>query len=286
MGRFSQKEFIKQVIIVLVIIGLALATAFAVETPPLSIKGRDGAPMMLVPAGTFLMGSKEGDGADDEHPIHEVYLDNFYIDKYEVSVKRYSHFLNKTEHPNPREAKKDLWGPNARSDSWEKVDLKRDAQKPIVDIDWYSARSYCEWAGKRLPTEAEWEKAARGNDGRTYPWGSGRPVPHIANFKNWVIRPVYSHKLYSIDSFERGKSPYGVYNMGGNVAEWVADWYAPNYYKVSPTKNPQGPSKGERKIYRGGSFSGQFWEMRAALRRALPPEFAYQKGIRCAKDAR
>lgn len=276
----------KQVIKILVVIGLTLATAFAVEAPPLSIKGRDGAPMVLVPGGKFLMGSKEGDGANDEHPIHEVYLDNFYIDQYEVSVKRYSHFLNKTSHPNPSEAKRDLWGPNARMASWEGVDLKRDAQKPIVDIDWNSAKSYCQWAGKRLPTEAEWEKAARGSDGRTYPWGRARPESHIANFKNWGPHPIYAHKLHPIDSFEQGKSPYGAYNMGGNAPEWVADWYARDYYKVSPKKNPQGPLTGERKVYRGGSYTGQFWEMRSALRQAVfPAGFAYEMGVRCAKDA-
>ena len=123
------------------------------------ITGKDGAPMVLVPAGEFAMGSPEGEGGSDEHPPHMVDLDAFYIDQYEVTVERYKRFLTQTDRAHPK--------------YWEQVELKRDAQKPVVGIDWDDAQAYCEWAGKRLPTEAEWEKAARGTDKRPYPWGTG-----------------------------------------------------------------------------------------------------------------
>ena len=125
------------------------------------ITGKDGAPMVLVPAGEFAMGSPEGKGGSDEQPPHMVDLDAFYIDQYEVTVERYKRFLTQTDRTHPK--------------YWEQVELKRDAQKPVVGIDWDDAQAYCQWAGKRLPSEAEWEKAARGTDKRPYPWGTKEP---------------------------------------------------------------------------------------------------------------
>ena len=191
------------------------------------IKGSDGAPMVLVPAGEFTMGSEY---APNERPPHQVYLDPFYIDKYEVTTARYGQFLQATaEQPPPYQ--------------WNNVNLADDAERPVIGVAWADADAYCRWAGKRLPTEAEWEKAARGTDERRYPWGNEEPTNDQANFGRSGGWKGYG-MLTTVGGFEAGKSPYGVYDLAGNVWEWVADWYDPNYYKKSPDRNPTGPSGG------------------------------------------
>jgi len=242
--------------------------------------GQDEAPMVLVPAGEFTMGSHEGEGESNEHPLHTVDLDAYYIDQYEVTENSYSRFLLQRKQTHP-----DYWSGGAG----------RNAQKPIVGINWDDAQAYCEWAGKRLPTEAEWEKAARGTDKRTYPWGESKPNSSTANFgedpvlKFGRIYPepakVYSEKLHAVGSYEQGKSPYGAYDMAGNVGEWVADWLGLDYYGQSPKKNPKGPSDGTYKILRGGSWSDTPADLRSAYRLWSTPtgRYAYV-GVRCAQD--
>ena len=240
---------------------------------PQAKTGNDGAPMVLVPEGEFTMGSPEGEGDSDEHPHHTVDLDAYYIDQYEVTVERYQRFLTQTHRATP--------------DYWEHVNLTRDAQKPVVGIDWDDAQAYCEWAEKRLPTEAEWEKAARGTDKRTFPWGAFKPNSSTANFgklKNWDV--VYAEALKAVGSYERGRSPYKAYDMAGNVWEWVADWYDQNYYGNSPTKNPQGPLSGAEKALRGGSWYNDPSYLRSAIRYWIyPSERLATLGVRCAQDA-
>ena len=239
---------------------------------PKEISGKDGAPMVLVPAGEFTMGSPDGVGEKEEHPQHTVDLDAFYIDQYEVTTEQYAQFMSATGHSAP--------------EFWDQVDSSRDGKKPVIGINWDDAQTYCDWAGKRLPTEAEWEKAARGTDQRTYPWGDTNLDSRIANFgKDWDSE-VYAERLKAVGSYERGKSPYGAYDMVGNVSEWGADWYDKDYYGKSPQKNPHGPSSGVLKVLRGGSWLDSPTYLRSALRYWFNPAYRYANiGVRCAQDA-
>jgi formylglycine-generating enzyme required for sulfatase activity len=216
------------------------------------ITGKDGAPMALIPAGEFWMGSPDGEGDRDEHPRHQVYLDAFFMDKFEVTVQRYADFI-----------RADIrWKP----EGWDKVVSGKHRNLPVVGVEWWDAKTYCEWVGKRLPTEAEWEKAARGTDGRTYPWGNEQPTAKLANFGKKFTSNAYDERLAWADSYEAGKSPYGLHHMAGNVWEWTADWYDENYYDKSPGRNPKGPASGEYRVLRGGSWLNGPHNVRSALR--------------------
>ena len=250
------------------------------------IKGKDGAPMIKIPEGEFVMGAN--DGSRNERPDHTVYLDAYYIDQFELTMERYQAFLDETHHDFPP-----LWDDGAA--------LEEAKDRPAVGMAWASAKSYCEWAEKRLPTEAEWEKAARGTDGRRYPWGHMQPFVDIARYNfntGWVS---YKTTLAAVTSGTEGmsirhgltqgtKSPYGLYHMAGNASEWVADWYDRTYYEESPGKNPKGPAKGERKVYRGGSWEDPPKRLRVTARASAEPNFPIDAndltiGFRCVKDA-
>jgi formylglycine-generating enzyme required for sulfatase activity len=224
--------------------------------------------MVLVPAGEFTMGSPTGDV--DERPPHQVYLDSFLIDKHEVTVGQYAEFLQQA-------------GGNAPSD-WKSMNQLANKKRPVSNVDWADAAAYCKWAGKRLPTEAEWEKAARGTDGRLYPWGNDPPTSRHANYGQ--SGPNNNGALAPVGSFEEGKSPYGVYDMAGNVWEWVSDWYDHDYYKNSPQRNPEGPTTGGFKGIRGGSWNSSVRALRSADRYWDPPTFRsqYSPGFRCVKN--
>ena len=222
--------------------------------------------MAVVPAGEFIMGSQGG--AADEQPAHRVYVDAFLMDKYEVSVGQYAKFLEATSQEAPPD--------------WNIMNQPQHQKRPVVNIDWADAVTYCKWAGKRLPTEAEWEKAARGMDGRIYPWGNELPTQLHANFgkKEWNNHAA----LVPVGKLEDGKSPYGIYDMAGNVWEWVSDWYDPNYYKNSPSQNPAGPSSAELKVLRGGSWGDTMDNLRSANPHIYEPMSQYHTvGFRCAK---
>ena len=223
--------------------------------------------MVLVPAGEFTMGSPTGD--PDERPLHQVYLDSFLIDTYEVTVGQYAAFLQETGNHPPSD--------------WKAMNQFSHQKRPVSNVDWADAAAYCKWAGKRLPTEAEWEKAARGTDGRLYPWGNEPPTPRHANYEQAGSN---SHgALAPVGSFEAGKSPYGLYDMAGNAWEWVSDWYDHGYYQASQPKNPEGPPTGGFKVIRGGSWNSSSRVLRSSDRYWDPPSFRsqYFPGFRCVK---
>lgn len=227
--------------------------------------------MVSIPAGTFKMGSPEGKGRADEWPQREVHLDAFAIDQVEVTNERYLAFVKATGHRNP---------PNPYA-SGLLVSATGIEQLPVVQVTWYDAKAYCSWAKKRLPTEAEWEKSARGADGRLFPWGDDPPSATRAVFDiEWngeqTMRPV--------GTMPGGDSPFGVKDMSGNAREWVEDWYDPDYYKLAPTRNPKGPAKGVVRSIRGGSWHSPLWDIGTASRGR--GGFALQThgtGFRCAR---
>jgi formylglycine-generating enzyme required for sulfatase activity len=229
--------------------------------PPRDVRGEDVAEMVLVPAGEFWMGGD--DGESHEKPRHRVYLDPFHIDKYEITNRLYQRFISATGHREPRSWNDSRWN---------------DPQQPVVGVSWHDAEAYCRWAGKRLPTEAEWEKAARGTDGRQYPWGEQWDASRAnsTDTKRGRTAPV--------GSYPSGASPYGVQDMAGNVWEWVADWFDANYYGASPERNPRGPDFGAAKVLRGGSWYHQPPNLRSSLRTHFWPDNRFDDfGFRCAK---
>jgi formylglycine-generating enzyme required for sulfatase activity len=228
------------------------------------------APSAMIPAGEFWMGVDGLQGLDDERPRHRVTLDAYAMDVHEVTVALYSIFLKKTGRTPPL--------------FWDTVDVKQHADRPVIGVDWEDAEAYCRWAGKRLPTEAEWEHAARGEDERRYPWGNLTPTPEYANY-GIGARFSYDQTLMPVGHYEKGKSPYGLYDMAGNVWEWVQDWYATNYYEVSDKHNPRGPEAGQFKVLRGGSWSELPKYLLTYGRFKLPPNTRNSYiGFRCARS--
>jgi len=226
-------------------------------------------PMVTIPEGEFIMGVDGTQALEDERPSHRPWLDAFAIDMHEVTTAQYSAFITAAGRPAP-------W-------QWETVDFSQHGDRPVIGIDWFDADAYCRWKGKRLPTEAEWEKAARGTDGRLYPWGNQTPTKDLANFALGA-RFSYSQVLMPVRSYEQGKSPFGLSQMAGNVYEWVQDWYAANYYEVSPARNPQGPDQGQFRVLRGGSWSDLPKYLLTYGRFKLPPETRNSyTGFRCAQ---
>lgn len=251
------------------------------KKPAPTLTGKDGAPMVIVPAGTFPMGVPMGDrdGGRDEYPRHEVYVDTFYIDKYEVTNGRYLEFVKATNHrvpQNPKNPTRNLWQGATITESL--------AERPVINVDWFDAEAYCKWAGKRLPTEAEWEKAAKGTQDRRFPWGNVEPTAKHLNFnQQWIGDKT----LMPVGSYEAGKSPYGAYDMAGNVWEWVSDWYDPKYYENSPAKNPKGPETGTKRVLRGSGWQNETPTVRIFTRVESDPLVRNEStGFRCAADAR
>lgn len=217
---------------------------------------KDGAVMVYVPPGEFPMGSD--DGGRDERPVHEVWLDGFYIDKHEVSWGRWKKSgLEYETDPHSRLLK-------PRAPDWGVID-----EHPMVNASWKDAREYAAWAGKKLPTEAQWEKAARGADGREFPWGSTPPTPSKAV---WVDHPIAEESTAPVTCCEAGASPYGALNMAGNAYEWVRDVYDPGFYAESPSRNPVRTGEGRYRVLRGGAFPFDVEDLRSAYRYRLLEE--------------
>ena len=231
--------------------------------------------MILIPSGEFLMGSEEGKGRADEYPRHKVYLDTFYIDRFEVTGKDFEEYLsnNPKQHPTIT----GWWGREVRTD------MKK---RPVFGLSWTRCKDYCEWRGKRLATEAEWERAAAGIEGRKYPWGNSLPDKERANFNRCCfIRKGLSTE--EVGSYRLGATPEGIYNLAGNIAEWVYDWYDKNYYKNSEYANPRGPKNGVNHTIRGGAWNSLSDYLRSSARYGYDEaKDFYGIGCRCAMSVK
>ena len=244
--------------------------------------------MVYVPAGEFIMGSNHK-WDDDEKPEHIVYLDAFWIDQTEVTNAMFAQFVAATGYETDAEKHGGAWVHT--SDGWTEVtgadwqhpqgpdsSLSGLDNHPVVHVSWNDARAYCEWAGRRLPTEAEWEKAARGTDRYIYPSGQWINCKQ-AQYYDCDGRTI------PVGSLLAGASPYGALDMAGNVREWVADWYGENYYVNSPADNPPGPASGKERVVRGGSWSDPDWYVRSINRLSRNPSATEDDlGFRCARS--
>lgn len=272
------------------------ATATPDQYPATLTRPQDGMVMLLIPAGTFIMGAAENDfiAAPDEKPRHEVRLNQFYMDKYEVTVEQYAAFLNRLgAHERACEEVDCAWPQELAGytsylilqdlgDGTEQYYATTGyANYPINHVSWYGAKTYCESVGARLPTEAEWEYAARGTDDRIYPWGGRVPEPggDLAIFQSEsyeALRPV--------DALPNGASAFGIFGMAGSVWEWTADWYKETWYAESNISNPIGPETGFARVIRGGAwpYNNQADRVRATNRSSLSPDFLSSAvGFRC-----
>ena len=246
-------------------------------------------PMVPVQAGTFPYGSKSVPTApygnwtpfdDTELPQHRVWLDSYEIDRDEVNLGEYLVFLQqRNQHP-PDELQKLLWHvitihfiPDETLTRW-----------PALYVTWAEANDLCTAKQARLPTEAEWEKAARGSDGNLFPWGETAPSSSFAMFGQHHVHEIPI--LAGVDSLNQGRSPYGLHHMAGNVAEWVQDWFGPDYYAYMPERNPPGPAMGRYKGVRGGSWKSARIMLRTATRGgASPNQRSATIGFRCARSS-
>ena len=229
--------------------------------------GKDGASAVLIPAGAFL-------GGDDENsPRRELFVEAFYLDRYEVTVGRYARFLQATGNVRPPE-------------EWDTVDLNNGTDLPVIGVDWQDANSYCQWVGRRLPTDAEWERAARGMDERKYPWGNEPPTPEHARFAQKYEKAVYKGGVARVGSHRKGASPFGIHDMAGNAWEWTADWFSESF-PYADRRNPKGPSSGTSKVLRGGGWYDPADRLVSTKRMHANPEQRDDSiGFRCASDAK
>lgn len=225
--------------------------------------------MVLIPAGEFVRGTAAG--GYDEQPERRIYLDAYHIDRYEVTNFHYQQFVLATGHRKS--------GPPSRYAK--NMSKMRGINQPVVYVSWDDAETYCRWKGKRLPTEAEWEKAMRGTDGRLWPWGhqldwSASNRAHV-NDGYEATAPV--------GSFAKDVSPFGVADGAGNVLEWVADWYGEDVYRSSENHNPRGPEHGTFRVMRGGGYTTTGVDVRVTSRSKMVPDFRDETiGFRCAKS--
>jgi formylglycine-generating enzyme required for sulfatase activity len=264
--------------------------------------------MVFIPAGEFIMGSPAGsDGFRDEQPERRVFVSSFHLDRLEVTNQAYAKFVSDTGHRSPANTNPylTLW---VNSQPLDEV-----SNHPVINVSWQDAVAYCRSAGKRLPTEAEWEKAARGTDGRRYPWGNEWDISKANSASYWAGRTIEFERgadweafwikgegarlskengingevlTLPVGSFPEAASPYGALDLAGNAAEWVADWFDPNYYRNAPLADPPGPARGAIKAMRGGSWLKPAKSLRTSDRDwGTMDSRPSGTGFRCAKDA-
>lgn len=245
-------------------------------------------PIMTVPEGQFFMGtartnqpsfSLEFPYDDTEQPQRRVWLDRFAIDRDETSLGEFLRWLQQQHRPISSELRKLI----DHMTTVHAVQPETLARWPALYVTWSEAADFCRAQGKRLPTEAEWEKAARGDVGNLYPWGQKPPAPGLAMFGQYHVHEIPI--VAAVDSAEQGQSPYGLRHMAGNAAEWVADWFGIDYYATMPDRNPRGVAQGRYKVVRGGSWKSAPVLLRTATRSGASPEQrAATIGFRCARS--
>ncbi|MGD0611255.1 MAG: SUMF1/EgtB/PvdO family nonheme iron enzyme [Anaerolineales bacterium] len=284
----------KRLSIILLVASFSLASCApaAIPTEPVTpprIREKDGMMMIFVPAGPFTMGITAEQALADcqkfpkdcyqnsfnnEQPPHRVNLDGYWIDSTEVTNSMYARCVRAGACQPPFD--------NSSSTRTSYYGNSRYSDYPVVYVDWAKARDYCRWAGASLPTEAEWEKAERGTDGRTYPWGNSPPTCQLLNFQ--PVSGSCVGDTSAVGSYPSGASPYGVLDMVGNVWEWLADWYSETYYASSPSNNPTGPTSGMYHVLRGGSWAGGEGLVRASNRDWENPMLSANFiGFRCSR---
>lgn len=213
-----------------------------------------------IPAGNFLMGSKQGEA--DEQPEHPVYLDRYELSKYEVTFDQYELFCQDTGRMSPADIVTD-----GRKYTWGR------GRRPVINVSWEEARAFCRWLSRKtgenidLPTEAQWERAAKGLEQRQYPWGNDSPGCNRGNYED--CSPATT---VDVGLFADGRTPDGIFDMAGNVWEWCKDCYLSTYYSISPDRNPQGPENTPTRVLRGGSYSSDSWDIRTTKRYRRAPE--------------
>jgi serine/threonine protein kinase len=267
-----------------------------------SVNEKDDAEMVYIPAGEFIMGTNEGE--DNEKPERKIYLDGYWIYRTEVTNNQFIHFYREMSYETDAEKRGWAYVYNPSTKEWdeqrrafflyprgERIDIREMLEQPVVQVSWNDANAYCAWADGRLPTEAEWEKAARGTDGRKYPWGEEEPSGNLANLCDFnclvadrgTFRFDDGYQYTSpVANYPAGASPYGVLDMAGNVWEWVNDWYAEDFSShMLVMIDPKGPSSGELKVLRGGSWNS-IDKISALSREADNPENSRDiSGFRC-----
>ena len=250
-----------------------------------AINGESKENMIFIPQGSFTMGFEIDNnnewGDMDEEPVHRVTLSSYWIDKYEVTSSNFSIFLNKNKNEAHRfieitpsvtiELVNNIYQPRKGVENY-----------PVNRVSWFGADAYCRWKGKRLPTEAEWEKAARGTDKRIFPWGNEFPDNSRATYRRKFNEQGFQ-VMEPVDGMKHGVSPYGAHHMAGNVWEWVSDWFDATVYQDENRKDPQGPESGTSKVLRGGNWYYKAYYMRTTYRFNEKPEiFKVWQGFRCA----
>ena len=244
-------------------------------------------PMVTIPAGWFLMGTNRKDDDpfgletqydDTELPQRRIWLDAYEIDRSEVTLAEWLAHVQRQGRQVPDVLQRLIWhllsvhfAPDYVLAPW-----------PALYVTWSEADEFCRAQGKRLPTEAQWEKAARGTEGNLFPWGKAAPTPELAVFGKYHVHEI--PLVAAVSSKEEGRSPYGLYHMAGNVAEWVQDWFGFDYYAIMPERNPPGSTEGRYKVVRGGSWKSNPHMLRTATRGgAYPEDRTATIGFRCAK---
>jgi serine/threonine-protein kinase len=294
-------------------LALSPAARPSLAAPAAPVRSEDG--MVYVPAGPFVFGSldpaqalaKLGNRAGDEHPVREVWLDAFWIDRTEVTNADFARFVAETRRVTIPEQNGSGWvwlptgwaavpGASWRHPTGEGSSIEGRDDHPVVQVSWFDADAYCAWAGRRLPTDAEWEKAARGTDARAFPWGSefdparlnycDRSCPIPSDRRDASHDDGFAYTA-PVGSFPQGASPYGALDMAGNAWEWTADWYHPDSYAFASPRNPRGawPGRMRERAMRGGSFAAERGYTRVTSRSYDPPDTSwFGVGFRCAKS--